>query len=223
MKYFVFSLVLIAVVIIFFVFLGPVYIVEEGEQAVIIRFGEIINVVTNAGLHFKVPVVDQVIRYSKRLLSWDGDARRMPTAENQFIWIDTTARWRISDPRLFYQSVTTMERAYSRLDDIIESAVRTEVSRNNLSEAVRDSNLINKIDRTQTIAETEETEDVRLQEITNLLTVVETQPEITTGRRRLSQQMFSRLIDIAADLGITVQDIVIRQIRYSDDLTESAV
>ena len=55
----------------------------------------------------------------------------------------------------------------------------------------------------------------------NLLTVVETQPEITTGRRRLSQQMFSRLIDIAADLGITVQDIVIRQIRYSDDLTES--
>ena len=216
-------LTVLVVLIVFVVILGPFFIVQEGEQAVVIRFGEIIQSTQEAGLHFKTPVVDQVVKYSAKLLSWDGDPRRMPTAENQFIWVDTTARWRIEDPELFYRSVTTMERAYSRLDDIVESAVRTVISANELEEAVRDTNVINEIDRSQplpTEAEADQ-QDERLQEIASLLSVVENQSEIENGRQALSNEMLARATQTAGELGLELRDIIVRQIRYSDDLTES--
>ncbi len=214
-------LLVLIVVVVILVFLGPFYVLREGEQAVVIRFGEIVDVERQAGLKFKMPVVDNVVRYSARLLSWDGDARRMPTAENQFIWVDTTARWEIQDPELFYRSVTTMERAYSRLDDIIESAVRTVVSKNDLSEAVRDSNYINEIVREQPISAEEGEEADRLQEIGDMLLIVEDQVEISIGRQELGREMYRRADETATPLGIRIRDVVIRQIRYSDDLTES--
>lgn len=226
-------LTVIVVLIVFIVILGPFYIVTEGEQVVVIRFGEIIDTTTEAGLHFKMPVVDQVVTYSAKLLSWDGDPRRMPTSENQFIWVDTTARWEIEDPALFYRSVTTMERAYSRLDDVVESAVRTVISANQIEEAVRDSNVINEINREQELPSeaeqalpanedaVEENEDERLQEIADLLTVVETRQEIRSGRQQLSTEMLQRARQTAGELGIRLEDIIVRQIRYSDDLTES--
>ncbi len=216
-------LTVLVVLVVFVVILGPFYIIQEGEQAVVIRFGEIVDTTQEAGLHYKTPVVDQVVKYSNKLLSWDGAPRRMPTAENQFIWVDTTARWRIADPELFYRSVTTMERAYSRLDDIIESSVRTVISANQLEEAVRDTNVINEIDRSQplpTEAEADQ-QDERLQEIASLLTVVENQSEIENGRQTLSNEMVTRATATAEELGLELRDIVIRQIRYSDDLTES--
>jgi membrane protease subunit HflC len=226
-------LTVIVVLIVFIVILGPFYIVTEGEQVVVIRFGEIVKVTQEAGLHFKTPVVDQVVTYSAKLLSWDGDPRRMPTAENQFIWVDTTARWQIEDPELFYRSVTSMERAYSRLDDVVESAVRTVISANQIEEAVRDSNVINQINREQALpAEAEQampddeavvndSEGERLQEIADLLTVVETRQEISSGRQQLSSEMLERARQTASELGIKLEDIIVRQIRYSDDLTES--
>ncbi|POR05432.1 protease modulator HflC [Alkalispirochaeta sphaeroplastigenens] len=211
---------------IFLVILGPFYIVPEGRQALIIRFGQIVKVTQEAGLHLKTPVIDQVVPYSAKILSWDGEARRMPTSENQFIWVDTTARWVIQDPDLFYRAVTTMERAHSRLNDVIESAVRTVISGHSLEEAVRDSNVINKIVRSQPMPSqaelaAEDGDDRRLREITNLLAVVEDQPNISIGRQALSEVMLARANETAQELGIEIKDIVIRQIRYSADLTES--
>ena len=225
-------LTVLVVLVAFLVILGPFYIVQEGEQAIVIRFGEIINSTKEAGLHFKTPVVDQVTKYSAKLLSWDGDPRRMPTSENQFIWVDTTARWQIDDPELFYRSVTTMERAFSRLDDVIESSVRTIVSGNQIEEAVRDSNVINEINREQALPteaeqaiededELADTQRERLEEIADLLTVVENRQRISDGRQVLSTQMLERARGTASELGIKLNDIVIRQIRYSEDLTES--
>ena len=215
-------LIVLVVLIVFVAILGPFYIVQEGEQAVVIRFGQIIDSTQEAGLHLKTPVVDQVVRYSARLLSWDGDAREMPTAENQFIWVDTTARWNIVDPELFYRSVTTMERAYSGLDDIIESAVRTVISGNALEEAVRDTNIINEIERDQPIAADDEMAQTETRLLaTAALTVVDERGEIERGRQQLSVEMLQRANVATAALGIDLRDIVIRQIRYSDDLTES--
>ena len=216
-------LIVLVVLIVFVAILGPFYIVQEGEQAVVIRFGQIIDSTQEAGLHFKTPVVDQVVRYSARLLSWDGDPREMPTAENQFIWVDTTARWRIVDPELFYRSVTSMERAYSGLDDIIESAVRTVISGNALEEAVRDTNIINEIEREQPLSTEDEAmqNDARLQATAAALTVVDERGEIIRGRQQLSVEMLERANVATSALGIDLRDIVIRQIRYSDDLTES--
>ena len=138
-------LVIIGVVLLIGSLLGPYYIVTEGEQAVVVQFGRIVRVETEAGLKYKVPFVESVIKYSKKVQSWDGDAQRIPTSENQFIWVDTTARWRIADPKKFYESVGSIAQAQGRLDDVIDSEVRKIIAKNPLREAVRDSNVISQI------------------------------------------------------------------------------
>ncbi|MFP4638010.1 MAG: protease modulator HflC [Spirochaetaceae bacterium] len=216
------TIVVIAVVLVVFVLLGPFFVVEEGEQAIVIRFGEIVNSETEAGLKLKTPLVDNVITFPKRIQSWDGDPRRIPTEENQFIWVDTTARWRITDPELFYASVTTVDAAYSRLDDLIESAVRQVITGNRLHEAVRDSNIINEMEPEQPVeADIEELDDEGVEEIADLVTVAREQERVSRGRRELSQEMFESAAEVTPDFGIELIDIVVRQIRYSDDLTES--
>ncbi len=202
---------------------GPIYIVDEGQQSVTTRFGEIVGVETEAGLKFKIPFIDQVTRYSKKILSWDGEPRRVPTQEQQFIWVDTTARWRIFDPKLFYSSINTLTQAFSRLDDIIESSVRTTISQNKLVEAVRNTNNIttNQFETTFSAFALDDDDDTNIDEIANLTTQREQQPKIDKGRQALSQEMLDIVQVITPQFGIEVIDVVIRQIRYSDDLTES--
>ncbi len=219
------GVVVVVILIILFILLfaaGPFYILEEGEQAVVTRFGAIVKVETEAGLKIKLPMVDNVVRYSKKLVSWDGDAQRIPTAENQFIWVDTTARWRISDPALFYESVTTLENAWARMDDIIDSSVRTVIAENLLREAVRDSNYINTL-RETAIKDTS-VEDTQESNVAQVMASDEEQKIYETvdkGRQLLSEEMFDKASKIIPQFGIILEDIVIRQIRYSDDLTES--
>jgi membrane protease subunit HflC len=214
-------LIVIAIIIGVFIMLGPFFIVEEGEQAVVTRFGQIVNQETTAGLKFKMPLVDNVVKYSKKIIPWDGEPQRVPTKENQFIWVDVTARWRIVDPRLFYSSVTTVDQAFSRLDDIIDSLVRTTVADNFLREAVRNSNIINEIKRTEVLGEASSEEVEGIREISQFTTSQIKQESIQKGRRKLSEEVQQAVKKIVPDFGIEVIDVVIRQIRYSDDLTES--
>ena len=88
----------VIVVLILFLLTGPLYVINEGYQVVVTRFGNIVAVHTNAGLHFKIPFIDIVNTYPKLILSLDGDSQKIPTKENQFIIVDTTSRWKISDP-----------------------------------------------------------------------------------------------------------------------------
>jgi modulator of FtsH protease HflC len=219
-------LVIIAIVLILLFVIGPFYVVEEGEQAVVTRFGEIVYSTRNAGLKFKVPLVDTVVTYPKKILSWDGDPRRIPTKENQFIWVDTTARWKIDDPVQFYERLNKLDQAYSRLDDIIESAVRTIISENSLSESVRSSDIINEKERTveELIPEegTGQIENIEsIEEIAQFITINIQQPSVEKGREKLSIEMYKSASRTTKDFGVRLIDIVIRQIRYSDDLTES--
>ncbi|MFA6891466.1 MAG: protease modulator HflC [Sphaerochaetaceae bacterium] len=219
MKKLVTTLVIILVILLVFLLLGPFYIVNEGEQAVVTRFGKIVDTQTTAGLKFKMPVVDNVVVYPKKILSWDGDAQRIPTKENQFIWVDTTARWKIVDPVKFYESVSTVDNGRSRLNDILDSSIRTIVSDNYLSEAVRNSNQINEIQVTEQVQNVENIEDAEtLRSLTETNTKQET---IKLGREALSQMMFTQASKFTDAYGIELIDIIIRQIRYSDDLTES--
>ena len=217
-KIFIFTI--IAIILIFFV-LGPFYIIPEGEQSVVIRLGKIVQTQVNAGLKIRVPFIDKVVRYSKKILSWDGESQRLPTFENQFIWVDTTARWKIVDPKKFYESVGTVTQAQSRLDDVIDSGVRKIISSNSIREAVRNSNLINDIERKdvyQTSSSDEESDSESVS-ITNL-TKIE-YAKIEKGRNRLSMEILAEAKQITPQYGIELIDIVIRQIKYSDDLTES--
>ena len=216
------NLVLILVVLLLVVIARPFFVLPEGEQAVVIRFGRIASVHTEAGLKFKMPFVDQVTRYSSKILSWDGDPQRLPTSENQFIWVDTTARWRIIDPEMFYQRVTVMDQAYSRLDNVIESAVRTVVSRYSLSESVRSSDIILESGNAILDFQTEDDETEQSDEAAGVNDLLSTAfAPIAKGRGALSDEMLQRAQGSMPEYGIELIDVVIRQIRYSDDLTQS--
>ena len=130
--------VIVFVVALLLVLFGTFYTLEEGQQAVIVQFGRPVGEpVTQAGLHLKLPLVQEVRRFEKRLLIWDGDPNQIPTKGREFIWVDTTARWRIADAKKFLESVASEAGAQSRLNDIIDSVVRDQVSSSELIELVR--------------------------------------------------------------------------------------
>ena len=222
MKKLVVVLVVIAVVVIVFLILGPFYVLEEGEQAVVVRFGDIVRSTTEAGLHIKTPIVDTVVKYPKRIMSWDGQPRLFPTEEQQFIFVDTTARWRIVDSELFYERLTTIDSAFGRLDDVIESAMATIIAQNPIYEAVRTTNVINEIDRVRAVTTEAGGDAVEgIDQIAKLIITVMKQETLEKGRTVLSNEVQADAGRVIASFGMELIDVVIRQIRYSDDLTNS--
>ena len=216
MKKFVTGLIIIFALIFIFVLMGPLYIVNEGNQVVVTRFGSIVKTHTDAGLHIKIPFLDKVTTYPKLVLSLDGDAQRIPTKENQFIIVDTTSRWRISDPEKFYQSFKDLNSAYNKLSDIIDSSTRTVITQNRLSEIVRSSNVINENKAAESSVQDDETK-----EIENLVTESTANELVSFGRSELCKQMTEDANKLVPEYGIELIDIVPRQIKYSDELTES--
>lgn len=198
--------------------LNPLYVVSEGEQAIVIRFGEIVASARDAGLHAKMPFIDSVITYPKKIMSLDGDSQRIPTKENQFIIVDTTSRWRIQDPVKFYESVTSIDSAYSRLSDIVDSAVRTVITSSSLNEVVRNSNLINELQHSENFALGADAEEVQISQLSGDKIVYES---ISRGRQELSNEIAAIAREKVPAFGIELMDIVPRQIKYSDELTES--
>lgn len=134
------NLLIIIISVVIVVVLGStcLFIVEEGFQAIVLRFGKIVKTYTDAGLKVKLPW-DVAEFYSKKILSWDGRSDRIPTeqSEAQFIFVNTTARWKIINSIKFYEKLGDRNEALKKLDDILDSAVRTVVSNNLLLEAVR--------------------------------------------------------------------------------------
>jgi len=218
MKKILVGLAIAVVAIIAISILKPWFVLVEGEQAVVLKFGEIVRVVKDAGLKLKVPFIETVDRYSKKVQSWDGAATRLPTAENQFIWVDTTARWKIVDPKKFYESVGTVGQALGRLDDIIDSSVRKIIALHPMREAVRDSNVISEIKRDLLASFGGSAEDAA--SLGSISTLMDVRYErIDKGRRALSSEIFAAAAPTIASFGMELIDVVIRQIKYSDDLT----
>jgi len=212
------ALICAVAVIAAFLFFNPFFVVSEGDQVVVTRFGQIIATTADAGLHVKAPFVDAITTYPKKVMALDGDSQRIPTKENQFIVVDTTSRWRISDPKKFYESVSTIDGAYARLSDIIDSAVRTVITSSSLNEVVRNSNLINELKHSENFALGADAQEVQLGQITGEKVIYE---EITRGREQLSNEMANIARTKMPEFGIELIDIVPRQIKYSDELTES--
>jgi modulator of FtsH protease HflC len=209
---------LVVVVIAVIVLASSLYTIDEGNQVVITRFGSIVGTHTEAGIYFKIPFLDKTTKYTKLILSLDGDPQRIPTKEKQFIVVDTTSRWRISDPVKFYQSFTTVDNAYNRLSDIVDSATRTIITQNRLSEIVRSSNIINDIKNSEKENEAEDEDSKAIEDLVNTNTDSEL---IQKGRNVLCKEMTAEANKLVPDFGIELIDIVPRQIKYSDELTES--
>jgi membrane protease subunit HflC len=211
------TVILLAIAI---MLIGPFYVIDEGEQAVVVQMGKIINVVTEAGLHIKAPFVDEAVRYPKRIMAWDGEQKSIPTREKQYIFADVTARWRISDPKKFYESITTINRAYQKLAEVIDSEVKTVVAENYLRESVRNSNIILEKQDTAEIPDPAGAAGSGNIPVSAIQGESNREP-IQRGRRQLAEEILSRSRRMVPEYGIELIDVVTRQIGYSGELTQS--
>jgi len=196
----------IVVAIVVSVSSGVFYVVREDEQAVITQFGKPIGQTeTTAGLKVKVPFIQKIDRFDKRILEWDGLANEVPTKDKRFIWLDTTARWRIVDALKFFQSLRTQQNAQSRLDDIINSAARDLVTGNKLVEVVRDSNRILNLENLN-VEEEQTTEQIE---------------KIEVGRGKIAQLILEKArMNLSEDFGIEIVDVQIKRINYVDEVRQ---
>ncbi len=176
------------------------YKLSESEQAIITQFGKPIGgAVTRAGLHVKAPFIHKLHRFEKRILIWDGSEDEIPTADKKYIFLDTTARWRIVDPLLFYQSVGNVRGAQGRLDDIIDSAARDVVSSHKLVEVVRNSNEI--IEKRSGVTREDDS-------------IIEVYDEIELGREVLTKEMLDRASELVPQYGLEILDVQVKRLKY---------
>lgn len=132
------SLSIAAVIVMGWVLLLSAYTVDQTEQVILTQFGRPVGEpVTSPGLHLKLPFIQQVIRFDKRYLAWDGPMVEMPTKDKTYVQVDTFARWRIKDPMQYYLRLRDERSAQSRLEDILGSETRTAIARHELIEVVR--------------------------------------------------------------------------------------
>ncbi len=196
---------------------GSFFVVTEGEQAIVLEFGKPKGEpITEAGLNFK-PFWREVRYLEKRILNWDGTATEIPSKDKKFITVDTTARWKISDPLRFIQSVQNESGALSRLTSIIAGATQTTISNYNLVDAVRNSNEI--LQRNKEIRDAitkARSEGVDMNNIEEEVTG-EIEP-VDVGREKLSLLVADRARADLKGLGIDVIDVQIRRIAYNPEV-----
>jgi membrane protease subunit HflC len=186
---------------------GTFYTVQEGQQAVVLEFGRTVgDPVTQAGLHMKVPFIQEVKRFEQRLLIWDGDPNQVPTKGREFIWVDTTARWRIADAKKFLESVASEAGAQSRLDDIIDSVVRDQVSSSELVELVRSSSWEVPPDEVLKEAPKEVREEL--------------EKDVSRGREEITRIILAEASKIIPQYGIELVDVRIKRLNYVDSVQE---
>ena len=179
------------------------YTVSETEQVILTQFGEPVgDPVEAAGLHFKLPFVQRANVFEKRFLEWDGSPNQVPTRDKRFIWVDTYARWRITDPLLFFQRLRDERGAQSRLDDILDGETRNAVARHDLIELVRSTNR----DASDVLIESEEE-----------AVILET---IEQGRQEITREILETAAARTADLGIEILDLRLKRINYVDEVQQ---
>ena len=183
--------------IVLFLLGGSVYTVSEVDQAIITQFGEPVGEpVIEPGLHFKIPFIQTANMFERRFLEWDGFRNQVPTRDRRFIWVDTYARWRITDPLLFFQRLRDERGAQSRLDDILDGETRNAVARHDLIEIVRTSN-----------REPLDTATTGLEE-------AEVLEPINIGREQITQEILEAATEAVAELGIELLDLQFKRINY---------
>lgn len=180
------------------------YIVGETQQVIITQFGKPVgDPVVTPGMHFKLPFIQAVNDFDKRFLEWDGDPNQIPTKDKRFIWVDTYARWRISDPLLFFQRLRDERGAQSRLDDILDGETRNAVANHDLVEVIRSTN-----------------RELHFGEIAEDVLEVETKIEIQHGRDRITRIIIENASERVAELGIELLDLRLKRINYVEEVQQ---
>jgi membrane protease subunit HflC len=197
-----------AVIVILLVLLisGAFYTVSEWDQVVVTQFGRPVGKPkTEAGLRFKIPVIQDIHRYEKRIMRWDGDPKEIPTRDKRFIYVDTTARWRVVDAQKFLEVLGTYTQAYAKLDDIIDAVLRDYVSANPLVELVRTTNEM------PTVEEVEGKVLSPFQEATAPETV-------RLGREKITRAILAEASKAMPAFGMELVDVRIKRINYVEQV-----
>jgi modulator of FtsH protease HflC len=188
----------------FLVLSSALYTVRETEQVIITQFGKPVGKpIATPGLKIKMPFIQKVHAFEKRFLEWDGDPNQIPTKDKRFIWVDSYARWRITDPLLFFQRLHDEQGAQSRLDDILDGETRNTIAKHQLIDLVRSTN------RPFVIAE-----DVAE------LSQPEPAERVEFGRDKLTQEVLRNARRRTGDLGIEILDFRIKRINYVDEVRQ---
>jgi membrane protease subunit HflC len=179
------------------------FILEEGQQAVITQFGRPVGQpLTEAGLKFKTPFIQKVRFFEKKILIWDGDANQITTNDKTFIYMDNTARWRISDALRFMQAVGSVTRAQTLLDDIIDGTVRDLVNKNNLIEIIRSSDWSSDFMSQKSLLSGE----------------LIIPPEL--GRDKISKLVLEAAAKVTPQYGIELRDVLFKRVNYIDSVRQ---
>ena len=199
--------VLLGAVALFFVLVlgGAFYTVHETETVILTQFGRPVGEpITEPGLHWKTPFVQEVNRLEKRMLEWDGQPTEMPTKDKTYIQVDTFARWRIGDPAQFFVKLRDERSAKSRLEDIIGSEVRSAVAGHELIEVVRS-------DKSRELPPSLMAEG----------TTASALPVASRGRLELQNDVLKAAAPKLATLGIELLDVRFKRVNYNPDVVEN--
>ena len=185
------------------------FTVQQYETVLVTRFGKVIRTIAAPGLHVKLPVIDVVHRFDKRILSWDGPPTECPTKDKLYLFVDCFARWRISDPFLYYNRLADERSALSRLDDILGSETRTAVATHDLVEIIR---------------VTKDRKPIRDEELEKTGTVLPSAlPDIMFGRGEIEKQITERTRQKIADFGIELLDERFKRSKYNPAVAEKII
>lgn len=189
---------LLALIIVF----SAAFTVDETQQVIITQFGKPIgDAITDPGIHFKVPILQEANFFDKRFLEWDGDPNQLPTKDKRYIHVDTYARWRITEPLLFFERVRDELGAQARLDDILDGETRNAVASHDLVELVRSTN------RTPVAVDslTESFDDSVF-------------PTISVGRGKISTEILERASERTKEIGVELLDVQIKRLNYIEEV-----
>lgn len=198
------SVAIVALILATLVGFSCAYTVSETEQVIITQFGKPVgDPISDAGLHFKIPFIQEVTRIEKRILEWDGRPNEMPTKDKTYIVVDTFGRWRIEDAKQFFLRLRDERSAQSRLDDILGSETRNAIAKHELIEVIR------------TTKDREPARDVTLVDAPGNIGILY---PITKGRAKIEDEIFNKAASKLADFGIELLDIRFKRLNYNESV-----
>ena len=180
---------------------GGAFIVQEKDQVVITQFGRPAGeAIIEPGMYFKLPFIQEANYFEKRYMEWNGDPNQVPTKDKKFIFVDTYARWQITDPLQFFKRLTNERGAQSRIDDILDGDTRNFIANNNIEEAVRTSNRVPVSSDTEIIGDS--------------------LAKVSVGREKIQQMILESANKQTADLGIEILDFRFKRINYVQEVQD---
>ena len=194
-------LILVSIIIILIGLNSSVFTVQEKDQVIITQFGKPVGeAITEPGMHFKLPLIQDANYFEKRVMEWNGAPNQVPTKDKKFIFVDTYARWQITDPLQFFKRLTNERGAQSRIDDILDGDTRDFIANNDIEETVRTSN--------------------RVPESSDTEIVGDSLAKMYVGRDKIQQMILESANKQTADLGIEILDFRFKRINYVQEVQD---